>query len=45
METEKSRNFREIDSVQLNDTISAIDISMEFLAVGCLDENLYMWYL
>lgn len=38
-----SRNFREVEAVQLSDCISSIDASLDLVAVGCVDDNLYVW--
>jgi len=35
-----SKNLRDIESVQLSDTITAIDSSGEHVAVGCLDNSI-----
>ena len=39
-----SKNLRDIESVQLSDTITAIDSSGEHVAVGCLDNSISIWY-
>ena len=39
-----SRNLRELETVQLNDTITTILGSLDTVSVGCLDDFIYIWY-
>lgn len=39
-----SRKLREVENLPLTDTIIAMAISNEQLAVGCLDDSIYVWY-
>jgi len=38
-----SKNFRDVETVQLNDCITCIDSCVDFVAVGCLDDTIYVW--
>jgi hypothetical protein len=38
-----SKNLRDIESVQLSDTITSIDATAEHVAVGCLDNSVSVW--
>ena len=38
-----SRNLRDIESVQLNDSITSIDCCVDYIAAGCIDDTVYIW--
>jgi hypothetical protein len=38
-----SKNFREIQSIQLKDCITTIASCKDSFAVGCIDDNFYLW--
>lgn len=38
-----SKSLREVTSVQLSDCVTSIAACLDFLAVGCLDDALYVW--
>ena len=40
-----TKNFRELETIQLPDTIVTMSASEECLAVGCLDDSLRIWYI
>ena len=39
-----SRKFREMQNIQLSDTIVAIASSHEYIAVATLDDSIALWY-
>ncbi len=41
---EASKNLRDIQTVQLCDSITAIDSCLDYIAAGCLDDTVYIWY-
>ena len=40
-----SRNLRDIENITLDDSITSIDCSVDYMAAGCLSDTLYVWYL
>lgn len=38
-----SKNLRDIESVQLSDSITSIDRCFDYVAVGCLDDTVSVW--
>lgn len=41
---EASKNLRDIETIQLCDSITAIDSCLDYIAAGCLDDTVYIWY-
>lgn len=39
-----SKNLRDLESIQLSDSITSLDCCVDFIAAGCLDDTVYIWY-
>jgi len=38
-----TKNFRDVETVQLSDCITCIDSCLDYVAVGCIDDFIYIW--